>query len=142
MTCDNVLNPAIRTRPTTSTGALAIWSRSWKRTAMSNQGRPRTLLAAPPDLITHVAVGPWTFTTDPRSNPPWLTQKLAGIKPKVVLADSHYGSNENLEEAKARQDLVVSINAAQGEQARETDTRTNATKIAHECLTREQLVAY
>jgi hypothetical protein len=55
-----------------------------------------------PDLITHVAVGPMNVHDGAALDPALADTEARGIKPKTLLGDSHYGSEDNLEEAGLR----------------------------------------
>ena len=50
-----------------------------------------------PDLITHVAVDQLTMHDKDALEPALDDTDQRGVKPKVLLADSHYGSNECLQ---------------------------------------------
>jgi hypothetical protein len=49
---------------------------------------------AKPDLITHVAVGQLTMHDQDALEPALVDVEQRGLKPKELVADSHYGSNE------------------------------------------------
>ncbi len=57
---------------------------------------------AKPDRITHVAVGPMNVHDGGAIDPALTDTEARGIKPRVMLGDSHYGSEENLKEAALR----------------------------------------
>ena len=65
-------------------------------------GECRGVGAPKPDLITHIAVGPMNVHDGSALDPALADVEARGIKPKTLLGDSHYGSEENLEEAALR----------------------------------------
>jgi hypothetical protein len=60
-----------------------------------------------PALITHVAIGKLNTHDGAALMPALDDTEARGIKPEVVLADTHYGSNENLRRAAVRGAEVV-----------------------------------
>ncbi len=60
-----------------------------------------------PDLITHVAIAKLNTHDGAALVPALDDTETRGIKPAVVLADTHYGSNENLRRAAGRGVEVV-----------------------------------
>ncbi|EAQ77154.1 transposase [Blastopirellula marina] len=61
-----------------------------------------------PDLITYVAVNPMTMHDKDALTPAMDCTEQRGVKPKELLADSHYGSTECLEKGRARDVEIVS----------------------------------
>ncbi|MBA3484943.1 MAG: transposase [Pirellulales bacterium] len=63
---------------------------------------------AKPDLITHVAVGKLTMHDQDALEPALDDTDKRGLKPKELLADSHYGSNACLEKGRHRHVEIIS----------------------------------
>ena len=61
-----------------------------------------------PDLITHVAVDKLTMHDQDALEPALDDADRRGCKPKELLADSHYGSNECLAKGRERDVEIVS----------------------------------
>ena len=61
-----------------------------------------------PDLITHVAVGPMNVHDGSALEPALADVGGRGIKPEVMVADAHYGSNDNIEKASGQGVELVS----------------------------------
>jgi hypothetical protein len=61
-----------------------------------------------PDLITHVAVDQLTMHDQDALEPALDDADRRGLKPKELLADSHYGSNECLAKGRQRQVEIIS----------------------------------
>ncbi|MEQ8667671.1 MAG: transposase [Pirellulales bacterium] len=61
-----------------------------------------------PDLITHVAVDPLTMHDQDALEPALHDTDQRGVKPRELLADSHYGSNECLRKGQEQNVEVVS----------------------------------
>jgi hypothetical protein len=61
-----------------------------------------------PDLITHVAVDKMTLHDKDALEPALDDTDQRSVKPKELLADSHYGSNESLEKGRERGVEIVS----------------------------------
>jgi hypothetical protein len=108
MTCDNVLSPAdpdATYNKHRGVGYLVQVMETYCDVEPEpSEGAP----PPPPDLITHVAVGPTNVHDGSSLEPALADTEARGIKPTVVLADSHYGSNENLEKAGLQGVEVVS----------------------------------
>ena len=96
MACDNVVNPA---DPDTSYNAhrgLGYLVQIMESFSGDDTLEPK------PDLITHVAVGKMN-THDRKALVPALSDtQERNVGPLLLLADSHYGSNECVKEAAAR----------------------------------------
>lgn len=63
---------------------------------------------AKPDLITHVAVGKMNVHDQDALEPALADVEQRGVKPRELLADSHYGSNECLEKGRAHGVTILS----------------------------------
>lgn len=61
-----------------------------------------------PDLITHVAVDPLTMHDQDALEPALRDTDQRGVKPRELLADSHYGSNACLRKGQSQNVEVVS----------------------------------
>lgn len=108
MTCDNVLNPAdpdATYNKHRGVGYLVQVVETYSDVEGEPTGETNP---DPPDLITHVAVGPMNVHDGSSLGPALADAEARSINPKVVLADSHYGSNENLEKANLQGVEVVS----------------------------------
>lgn len=108
MTCDNILNPAdpdATYNKHRGVGYMVQVMETYREDAVDSaeEGPP-----SPPDLITHVAVGPMNVHDGSALGPALADAEAREIRPEVVLADSHYGSNENLAEAKRQGVELVS----------------------------------
>jgi hypothetical protein len=108
MPCDNVLSPAdpdARFNKHRGTGYLVQLMETYSEDdEESNDGSE----PAKPDLITHVAVGPINVHDRSAVEPALEDTEQRGVKPTELLADSHYGSNECLEEGSRRGVEIVS----------------------------------
>jgi hypothetical protein len=108
MTCDVVLNPAdpdATYNKHRGVGYLVQVMETYRDDEEDKtEGAPPSL----PDLITHVAVGPMNVHDGSALEPALDDAEARAIKPEVLLADSHFGSNENLEKASLRGVEVVS----------------------------------
>ena len=106
MTCDNVLNPADPDATYNKRRGVGYMVQVME--TYSDVDEEQAEDATPPDLITHVAVGPMNVHDGSSLEPALADVEARKIKPSVVLADSHYGSNENLERAKQQGVEVIS----------------------------------
>ena len=106
MTCDNVLNPA--DPDATYNKHRGVGHMVQVMETYSDVDEEQSEAATAPDLITYVAVGPMNVHDGSSLEPALADAEARKIKPSVVLADSHYGSNENLERAKQQGVEVVS----------------------------------
>ena len=61
-----------------------------------------------PDLITHIAVDKLTMHDQDALEPALDDADQRGLKPKELLADSHYGSNECLTKGRQRNVEIIS----------------------------------
>lgn len=114
MPCDNVSNPA---DPDASYNAHRGrgYMAQIVETYAEDDGPEAEPGPRPPDLITHVAVHKMTVHDGHRL--PDALDDLAGrsLAPKVLLGDSHYGSDDNMALAEKRQvDLVAPARTAKG----------------------------
>lgn len=94
MTCDNVLNPADPDATYNEHRGVGYMVRVTEMYSDADEGQ--SVAATAPDLITHVAVGPMNVHDGSSLDPALADAESRKIKPSVELADSHYGSNENL----------------------------------------------
>lgn len=62
----------------------------------------------PPDLITHVSVGKMNVHDSQYLKPALDDVADRDVKPRQVLADSHYGSNDNMQQAATDQVELIS----------------------------------
>jgi Transposase DDE domain/Transposase domain (DUF772) len=108
MTCDNVLNPADPDATYNKHRGVGYMVQVMETYSEVKKDPTGDAPPSPPDLITHVAVGPMNVHDGSSLEPALADATARGIKPKLVLADSHYGSNETVEEAKRQGVEVVS----------------------------------
>jgi hypothetical protein len=104
MTCDVVLNPAEPDATYNKHRGVGYLVQVMETYAPEEETPANAEGSAPPkpDLITHVAVGPMNVHDGSALDPALADVEARGIKPKTLLGDSHYGSEENLEEAALR----------------------------------------
>ena len=105
--CDGVINPAdpdARYNKHRGTGYQVQVMETFAEDDGEDQddSSPRN-----PDLITHVAVNPLTRHDKDALTPAIDDAEQRGVKPDELLADSHYGSNECLEQGQKRGVRVV-----------------------------------
>lgn len=97
--CDNVVNPA---DPDTSynthhgLGYMVQIMESYSVNDAPDAGVPK------PDLITHVSLGKMTTHDQDALIPALSDTQERNVGPDLLLADTHYGSNECVKEASAR----------------------------------------
>lgn len=108
MTCDNVLNPADPDATYNTRRGSGYLVQVMETYRDDDEDRPNDAPPSPPDLITHVAVGPMNTHDGSALEPALADVESRGIKPEVTLADSHYGSNDNIERALAQGVALVS----------------------------------
>jgi len=110
--CDGVISPAdpdARYNKHRGTGYLVQIMETYAEDDLSeenddeNNGEP-----SKPDLITHVAVDPLTMHDQDALEPALDDVEKRGLKPKEMLADSHYGSNECLSKGRQRNVKIIS----------------------------------
>ena len=92
----------------TSIVARDISCKSWRplpKTIREQKDEPQP---TKPDLITHVAVDKLTMHDQDALEPALDDADRRGLKPKELLADSHYGSNECLAKGRERGVEIVS----------------------------------
>src|SRR5579883_1415564 len=95
------MRPPSRRSPSISFGTTP--STSAPRPTPTSANGPCATDAPPlPDLITHVAVGPMNVHDGAALEPALADVAGRGVAPDVVLADSHYGSDDNLGAASGR----------------------------------------
>lgn len=99
MTCDKVLNPADPDATYNKHRGVGYLVQVMETYRDDEEDKPIDALPALPDLITHISVGPMNIHDGSALEPALSDAETRGIKPEVVLADSHYGSNENLAKA-------------------------------------------
>ena len=106
--CDGVLSPAdpdARYNKHRGTGYLVQIMETF--TEDDSAGKDASL-PSKPDLITHVAVDQLTMHDQDALEPALDDADQRGLKPKELLADSHYGSNECLAKGRQRQVEIIS----------------------------------
>ena len=107
--CNNVRNPA---DPDSSynarrgQGYMAQVMETYSETPEPGQESDEE--PVPPDLITHVAVHDMTTYDGSRLIPAIEDVSARGLKPAWLVADTHYGSSENVDKADERQVSLVS----------------------------------
>ena len=106
--CDGVISPAdpdARYNKHRGTGYLV----QVMETFAEDDSAPQDTLCSPkPDLITHVAVDKLTMHDQDALAPALDDADKRGLKPKELLADSHYGSNECLTNGRERGVEIIS----------------------------------
>jgi hypothetical protein len=109
MTCDVVLNPADPDATYNKHRGVGYLVQVMETYGPEEDDPTDAAASAPPkpDLITHVAVGPMNVHDGSALDPALADAESRGIKPEVLLGDSHFGSDENLQEAAARGVEVV-----------------------------------
>lgn len=107
--CDNVRNPA---DPDSSynkhrgQGYLAQVLETYREDDSPEDDDPEAAAANTPDLITHVSVGKMNVHDSQYLKPALSDVMARDLKPQQVLADTHYGSNDNVRHA-AREDVQL-----------------------------------
>lgn len=110
--CDNVVNPA---DPDTSYNAHR--GLGYKVQIMESYSGTDSLddAVSKPDLITHLALGKMTTHDQDALTPALSDTQERNVGPDLLLADTHYGSNECIEEATARGvELLSPVMTARG----------------------------
>ncbi|QDT32929.1 transposase [Thalassoglobus polymorphus] len=105
--CDGVINPAdpdARYNKHRGTGYLVQIMETYEE----DSEEPDVSNTPKPDLITHVAVDPLTMHDKDALPPAFNDTEQRGIKPQTLLADSHYGSTECIENGCERDVEIVS----------------------------------
>ena len=106
--CDKVVNPAdpdARYNKQRGTGYLVQIMETYEPAEADELDDSAT---QKPDLITHVAVDPLTMHDKDALNPAIDDTEQRGIKPREVLADSHYGSTECIKTGRDRDVVIIS----------------------------------
>jgi Transposase DDE domain/Transposase domain (DUF772) len=106
--CDGVLSPAdpdARYNKHRGTGYLVQIMETFTD---DDSAEKDASLPPKPDLITHVAVDQLTMHDQDALEPALDDADQRGLKPKELLADSHYGSNECLAKGRQRQVEIIS----------------------------------
>jgi len=114
MPCDGVSNPADPDASYNAHRGLGYMAQIVE-TYAEDDGPAYEAASRAPDLITHVAVHKMTVHDGHRLR--GALDDLAGraLKPKVLLADSHYGSADNMTLAEDRRiDLIAPARTAKG----------------------------
>ena len=109
MTCANVLNPADPDSTYNKHRGVGYMVPIMETYCDVEEEPTGEAPPSPLDLITHIAVGPTNVQDGSSLEPALANAEARRIKPEIVLADSHYGSNENLKEAKQQGVEVVSF---------------------------------
>jgi hypothetical protein len=108
MTCDNVLNPADPDATYNKHRGIGYLVQVMETYSDAEEDASKDAPPPVPDLITHVAVGPMNVHDGSALEPALADVAGRGLGPDVVLADSHYGSDDNLGMASGRGVEVVS----------------------------------
>ena len=106
--CDGVISPAdpdARYNKHRGTGYLVQVMETFAEDDSAPQDPP---CSPKPDLITHVAVDKLTMHDQDALEPALDDADKRGLKPKELLADSHYGSNECLTKGRERGVEIIS----------------------------------
>jgi hypothetical protein len=104
--CDGVISPAdpdARYNKHRGIGYLVQIMETFAEDDSAQQDTP-----CKPDLITHVAVDKLTMHDQDALEPALNDADKRGLKPKELLADSHYGSNECLANGRERGVEIIS----------------------------------
>lgn len=115
--CDNVLNPADPDVSYNKQRGAGYLVQVMETFAEDDSSPACENSRCQPDLITHVAVGKMTVHDKDALEPALKDTGDRGVKPKQLLADSHYGSNDCL--AKGKQlgvEVVAPSMPAKGKQ--------------------------
>lgn len=112
--CDGVLNPADPDASyNTRRGAgycvqmMETFADGEAPAADGDEKETATPAADPPDLITHVAIGKMTEHDRWALVPALEDTRTRGVGPRELLADTHYGSADNMVEAERRGTALV-----------------------------------
>lgn len=108
MTCDNVLNPADPDATYNAHRGIGYLVQVMETYDDREEVEQKQAQSSPPDLITHVAVGPMNVHDSSALEPALTDVGSREILPAIVLADSHYGSNENISQAAEQHIELVS----------------------------------
>jgi Sec-independent protein translocase protein TatA len=106
--CDNVLNPADPDASYNTHRGVGYLVQIMETYSPDDVAEDGSSQPPKPDLITHVAVGKMTIHDRAALEPAIDGTAERGIRPKELLADSHYGSNECIEKGKQRDVEIVS----------------------------------
>ena len=105
--CDNVLSPADPDASYNKHRGVGYLVQLME-TFVEDDDEDGDQQAAKPDLITHVALGKMTVHDRSAVEPALEDTEERGVKPAEVLADSHYGSNECLQQGAQHGVKVIS----------------------------------
>jgi hypothetical protein len=108
MTCDVVLNPADSDATYNKHRGVGYLVQVMETYSDAEEDLRDDAPPPPADLITHMAVGPMNVHDGSALEPALADVGGRGIKPEVLLADAHYGSNDNLEKASGQRVELVS----------------------------------
>jgi hypothetical protein len=108
ISCDNVLNPADPDASYNTHRGVGYLVQIMETYSLDDAAEDGSSQPPKPDLITHVAVGKMTVHDRAALEPALDDTTERGIRPKELLADSHYGSNECIEKGKQRDVEIVS----------------------------------
>ena len=99
--CDNARNPADPDSSYNKHRGQGYMAQVMETYQEDDACEEDTDVSAPikPDLITHIAVGKMTAHDCNALEPALEDAKSRGHKPQRVLADTHYGSNKNVQQA-------------------------------------------
>ena len=108
MTCDVVLNPADPDATYNKHRGVGYLVQVMETYSDAEEDLSDDAPPPPPDLITHVAVGPMNVHDGSALEPALADVEAREIKPEILLADAHLGSNDNLETASSQGVELVS----------------------------------
>ena len=109
ISCDNILNPA---DPDASYNkhrgvgylvqVMETFSEDADKDCQAQEATSAVSKVAKPDLITHMAVGKMTVHDSKALLPAIQDTEARGVAPEHMVADTHYGSNQCIAQAKAK----------------------------------------
>jgi hypothetical protein len=108
ITCDVVLNPADPDATYNKHRGVGYLVQVMETYGDAEEDPSEEAPPPLPDLITHVAIGPMNVHDGSALEPALNDVEGRGITPEVLLADTHFGSNDNLETASGRGVELVS----------------------------------
>jgi hypothetical protein len=108
MTCDVVLNPADPDATYNKHRGVGYLVQVMETYSDAEEDPSEEAPPPLPDLITHVAIGPMNVHDGAALEPALNDVEARGITPEVVVADTHYGSNDNVAKASGQGVELVS----------------------------------
>jgi hypothetical protein len=106
--CDGVLSPADPDARYNKHRGIGYLVQIMETFAEDDSAEKNASFPPQPDLITHIAVDQLTMHDQDALEPALDDADQRGLKPKELLADSHYGSNECLAKGRERQVEIIS----------------------------------